>query len=77
MEKKKRVSKTKVTNVSIPTSLYERIKKRIEETGFPSVSSYVTYILRESFVKKNEKKETFTKNEKEKIKTRLRALGYI
>jgi len=33
--------------VSIPTTLYRRIKRMIDGTGFTSVSSFVTYVLRE------------------------------
>ena len=36
-----------ITTVSIPKPLAEKIKNRIKGTGFNSVSSYVTYILRE------------------------------
>ena len=37
----------KYTTVSIPKPLYDKIKARIEGTGFTSVSDYVTYVLRE------------------------------
>jgi Arc/MetJ-type ribon-helix-helix transcriptional regulator len=77
MKKRKRASEKELTNVSIPTSLYERIKEKIKETGFTSVSNYVTYVLRESFAEKEEAEEPFTKENEEKIKARLRALGYI
>ena len=33
----------KFTTISIPMPLAEKIKKRIEGTGFTSLSSYVTY----------------------------------
>ena len=36
-----------ITTVSIPAQLAEKLKKRIEGTGFTSLSSYVTYILRQ------------------------------
>jgi Arc/MetJ-type ribon-helix-helix transcriptional regulator len=75
--KKKKASEKELTNVSIPTSLYKRIKERIKETGFTSVSNYVTYVLRESFTEKEEAKKSFTEEDEEKIKARLRALGYI
>jgi Arc/MetJ-type ribon-helix-helix transcriptional regulator len=64
------------TEISIPTSLFKKIKERIKGTGFSSVSSYVTYVLKE-LVEGEEEEETFTKEEEEKIKARLRALGYI
>jgi len=69
----------KYTTVSIPVQLYEKIKKLIEGTGFTSVSDYVTFVLREviASLEEEEKEEVFTKEEEEKIKERLRALGYI
>jgi Arc/MetJ-type ribon-helix-helix transcriptional regulator len=69
----------KYTTVSIPTPLAEKIKKRIQGTGFTSLSSYVTYVLREVISSNDdeERKEAFTKEDEEKVKDRLRALGYL
>ena len=44
------------TTISIPTPLAEKIKTRIKGTGFTSLSSYVTYVLRE--IISSEKEET-------------------
>lgn len=35
----------KFTSVSIPRELFKKLKDRIEGTNFPSVSSYVAYVL--------------------------------
>lgn len=71
----------KYSTVSIPTPLVEKIKKRIEGTGFTSVSSYVTYVLREVIASmekdEEEEEEAFSKEDEEKVKARLRALGYL
>jgi len=69
----------KYTTVSIPTPLAEKIKKRIEGTGFTSISSYVTYVLREviASMEEDEEEEVFSKEDEEKVKERLRALGYL
>ena len=68
----------KYTTISIPTPLAEKIKKRIEGTGFNSLSSYVTYVLREVISGiEEETEEAFTKEDEEKVKERLRALGYL
>ena len=69
----------KYTTISIPTPLAEKIKRRIEGTGFHSLSSYVTYVLREviSGMEDDEGEEAFTKEDEEKVKDRLRALGYL
>jgi len=68
----------KYTTISIPTPLAEKIKKRIEGTGFTNVSSYVTYVLREVLAgMEEETDEAFSKDDEERIKERLRALGYL
>jgi Arc/MetJ-type ribon-helix-helix transcriptional regulator len=70
----------KYSTVSLPAPLVEKIKNRIEGTGFTSVSSYVTYVLREVIANMDEeaeKEEVFSKEDEEKVKERLRALGYL
>ncbi len=49
MSKKEKSEKeeTNYTTISLPKPLVEKIKKRCEGTGFNSVSSYVTYVLRQ------------------------------
>jgi hypothetical protein len=69
------VEKEKFKNISIPAQLFGRIKKEIEGTGL-SVSSYVTYVLKETLAE-SEEEESLTKEDEELIKKRLRALGYI
>ncbi len=73
MEKKDK----KYTTVSIPTPLFKKIEDRIRGTGFTSVSSYVTYVLREILAEDEVSEEPFTKEDEERIKQRLRALGYL
>ena len=68
----------KYTTISIPTPLAEKIKKRIEGTGFNSLSSYVTYVLREVISGMEEETDDgFSKEDEERVKERLRALGYL
>jgi len=62
--------------ISIPRPLAEKIKKKIEGTGFNSVSEYVTYVIRQIESDKEESKE-FSKKDEEKVKERLRKLGYL
>ncbi|KKL24113.1 hypothetical protein LCGC14_2418600 [marine sediment metagenome] len=72
--------KVEYTTVSIPKPLVYKIKERMKGTGFSSVSSYVTYVLRQvlSSIEDDERsKRAFTKEEEEKVKQRLRDLGYI
>jgi len=70
----------KYTTVSIPTTLHRRIMKMIErKEGFKSASDYVTYVLREIVAMHETEKvpDPFTSEDVEKIKVRLRALGYL
>lgn len=70
----------KYTTISIPAPLAEKIKKRMEGTGFTSLSGYVTYVLRQviSSIEEDErKKEEFSREDEERVKERLRALGYL
>ena len=72
--------KVEYTTVSIPRPLADKVKERMKGTGFPSVSSYVTYVLRKvlsSIEEEERSKEAFSKEEEEKVKQRLRDLGYI
>lgn len=67
--------KTEFTTVSIPIPLFEKLKKQIDGTGFTSVSSYVGYILREIVAEKGE--APYTGEDEEKIKKKLKSLGYL
>jgi len=69
--------KKKFTTVSIPTPLFKKVEERIKDTGFTSVSSYVTYVLREIVSEEEEEAEAFSKEDEERVKERLRALGYL
>ena len=62
------------TTVSIPKPLYEKTKKIIENSGFTSVSDFVTFILREIIADMESNKG---KADKKGVIERLRALGYI
>jgi Arc/MetJ-type ribon-helix-helix transcriptional regulator len=67
----------KFTTVSIPTPLFKKVEERIKDTGFTSVSSYVTYVLREIVSEEEEEAEPFSKEDEERVKERLKALGYL
>jgi len=72
--------KVEYTTVSIPKPLAEKVKERMKGTGFSSVSSYVTYVLRQvlsSIEHDKRAKQAFTKEEEDRVKQRLRDLGYI
>ena len=67
----------KFTTVSIPTPLFKKVQERIKGTGFTSVSSYVTYVLREVVSEEEDEAQPFSKEDEERVKDRLRALGYL
>ncbi len=71
----------KHTTVSIPITLFKKVKERIQETGFSSVSEYVTYVLREIFAEEEQnqqkKEQAFSPEDEKRVKDRLRALGYL
>jgi metal-responsive CopG/Arc/MetJ family transcriptional regulator len=67
----------KFTTVSIPTPLFKKVEERIQGTGFTSVSSYVAYVLREVISEDEVDENPFTKEDEERVKDRLRALGYL
>jgi Arc/MetJ-type ribon-helix-helix transcriptional regulator len=76
MEQKKDAEK--FTSVLIPVSLAEKIKKRIQGTEFSSISSYITYVLKEVVSDgETEDSEELNKEDDERIKARLRSLGYL
>ncbi len=65
------------TDVSIPTSLYKKIEEKIKGSEITSVSSYVAKVLRENLSKEEMTQEALTKEDEDKVKKRLKALGYI
>ena len=64
----------KYTTVSIPEPLNEKIKKLLKKTGFPSTSSFVIFILREILA---DEVDGSLLSDKERIKERLKNLGYL
>lgn len=70
----------KYTTVSIPESLFKRIEKIIEGSGFKSVSEFVTFVLRQVVADMEAEKlreEGLTEEEKKAIVDRLKRLGYL
>jgi len=64
--------------VSISKELYEKAKKYIEKYGgFNSVDELVEFLLEEVLREEGGEIQPYSKEEEEKVKERLRALGYI
>jgi len=66
----------KFTTISIPTVLFKKAQEKIKGTSFPSVSSFIAYILREILAGKKGG-EALTKEDEKKVKKRLKDLGYL
>ncbi len=63
-------------NISIPKELYEKAEEYIKNTGgFESVEELVVFMLEE--LVREEGESSFSPEEEEEIKKRLRSLGYI
>jgi len=62
-------------SVDIPKSVAEKIEGRMKDSEFGSLSEYVSYVLRE--VVSEEEGETFSREDEERVKERLKALGYL
>ncbi len=70
---------SRYTTVSIPITLYDRIKNLINGTGFTSVSQFVIYVLRDvvSSMEQEKISSNISEEEKKEIIERLKKLGYI
>lgn len=67
------MSKEKYT-ITIPTELYKRIEGQLKESGFSSVNEFILKKMEEIL---GGKKESFSDDDEEKVKERLKALGYM
>ncbi len=63
----------KFKTISIPKTIYEATEAYIKDKGFPSVSSFAAYILRE-YVKGG--KEELNADAR-RVKKRLKEMGYL
>jgi len=67
----------KVT-IKIPRELYRRLSEMIQETGFSSVTEFITFVLRNLASSGDIKGEDrLTEEEVGAIRERLRRLGYL
>ncbi|ALL02002.1 hypothetical protein Pyrde_1959 [Pyrodictium delaneyi] len=65
-------------SIQISRELYEKAKKFIEEQGgFQSVEELVEFLLQEALLTEETGSAEMSREDEEKVKERLRALGYI
>lgn len=69
--------------VDIPKDVEEKLQKRVDSTDeFDSVQAYVEYILKQVVERLEEENSgdeqpAFSEEDEEKVKERLRSLGYL
>ena len=83
----KQGNKKEVKMVKVKKEILQKLEKRAKESGsFKNVDEYINYILKqvvdklekEKKGKKKEKDESaYSKSDEEKVKERLRSLGYL
>jgi Arc/MetJ-type ribon-helix-helix transcriptional regulator len=67
----------KYTTVSIPSELADKCREHIKDTGFKNLSDYVTFILREIAATREDWGKAGGREDEEKVKEKLRKLGYL
>lgn len=72
----------KYTTVSIPIQLGEKLREFIKPTGFASMASFVTHVLRQILSEAppyhpDSYEARRMKEDEEKVKERLKNLGYL
>ncbi|MGB3863399.1 MAG: hypothetical protein WBF32_06335 [Candidatus Aminicenantaceae bacterium] len=65
------------TDIAIPAELYREIEAKIKNTDVASVQDYVIDVLKDSLPKGEKEEEGLSKEEEDKVKERLKALGYM
>ena len=78
MKKGRTLEEEKNVPVEIPESLYKRIAAHVQKTSFHNVSEYIAHAVRERLARdENEAPSAYSKEEEDKVKERLKALGYL
>ena len=63
--------------IKLSRKLYEEVLKNAKEAGFNDLNEFLIFILEQLTSEEETGGEVFSKEEEEKVKERLRALGYI
>lgn len=67
-------------SIEIPKRIYEEIESRVDGEEFKTVEDYIIFVLEELLREEpdeDEFSEEFTVEDEEKVKERLRNLGYL
>jgi hypothetical protein len=65
------------TDIAIPVELYKEIEAKIKDTDITSVQDYVIKVVKDSLPKSEKEGEGLSTDEEDKVKERLKALGYM
>jgi hypothetical protein len=66
-----------LADISIPADLFKEIEEKIKDTDVSSVQDYVVKVLKDSLSESKKEGEELSKEEEDKVKERLKALGYM
>lgn len=70
--------KEKKKTVYLPEDIYIKIEQRVADTEFNSVDEYIAFVLAEVLKEDDEEGHpTYSEEEEEEVKKRLKALGYL
>jgi len=62
--------------ISLPSWIVREVRARLPQTQFETVSAYVSFVLTQ-VLKEDREEHPLTIEDEEKIKDRLKALGYL
>jgi len=65
------------TDIPIPTALVKQIEEKIESSDIASVQDFVVKVLKENLPASDAPAEGLSQEEEDKVKERLKALGYM
>ena len=65
------------SDIAIPADLYKEIEAKIKDTDIASVQDYVIKVIKDSLPKSEKEGEGLSTDEEDKVKERLKALGYM
>ncbi len=77
MSQEKKINNSKVT-IKIPRQLYDKVSAVIDDSGYNSVTDFVTYVLRDLIASRETSgKPDISAKDIESVKAKLKALGYL
>lgn len=76
MKGKRTVAKKK-KRISVPVSIFKQIEKLAEKENIESGEEYIVKLLEKKIKEEQGSGDEFSKEDEEKVKKRLKALGYM